>query len=369
MRRLANLFSRASTAYVVLAIGLVVSAATAYLVARGVKYDAELKFQGAVSDSPEAIETRIRAYADILLGIRGMYIAADSVDRPEFRSYIESLDLSHRYPGVQVIHYGRRIAAAQKQAFETMVRSDTSVASGGYPNFAIKPPGERPEYMVVEYVEPMAGNETALGLDLAGDPVRLAALERARDSGLPTASGIIALAHDPRKHPGFAMRLPIYRHGMPLATVAQRRAAFTGVLSASFVVIDLMRGVFGEQYLQKIRVRIHDAGFLGNPEALQQPSEATLMFDSDRLLGKPSAQTDPGDDHVSGLTRTAGIDVGGRRWNLTFSAREGFVDPSARWLPLIALLGGGVISLLLFGLTRSLATSGSRALELAKRIT
>ena len=104
--RLANLFSRASSAYVVLAIGLVVSAAATYLVARDVEYDAGLKFDGAVSDSPEAIEARVRAYADILLGIRGMYIATDSVSRSEFRGYIESLDLSHRYPGIQVIHYG-----------------------------------------------------------------------------------------------------------------------------------------------------------------------------------------------------------------------------------------------------------------------
>jgi diguanylate cyclase (GGDEF)-like protein/PAS domain S-box-containing protein len=367
MRRLANVFSRASTAYVVLAVGLVVSTGATYLVASDINYDAGLKFEGAISDSPEAIEARIRAYADILLGIRGMYIAADSVSRSEFRSYLKSLDLSHRYPGVQVIHYGQRISAIEKPAFEAMVRADASVDAGGYPDFAIKPPGDRPEYVVVQYVEPMAGNETALGLDLAGDPVRLAALERTRDSGLPTASGIIALAHDPRKHPGFAMRLPIYRHGMPLDTVAQRRAAFTGVVSASFVVLDLMRGVFGEQYLRKIRVRIHDAGPLENPKGLQPPSDANLMFDSDRLLSGVSAHTDSGDYDGSSLSHTARIDVGGRRWIASFSARQGFVEPSARWLPLATLLGGGIITLLLFGLTRSLAASGKRAVNLANR--
>jgi hypothetical protein len=136
----------------------------------------------------------------------------------------------------------------------------------------------------------MTGNEAALGLDLGGDAVRLAALERMRDSGALTASGTIALAHDPRKHPGFAMRLPIYRQGMPLDTAAQRREAFTGVVSASFVVIDLMRGVFGEQFLQNVRVRIHDAGFLDGTEGLQPPSAQNLMFDSDRLLNGSPAQ-------------------------------------------------------------------------------
>jgi CHASE1-domain containing sensor protein len=196
--------------------------------------------------------------------------------------------------------------------------------------------------------------------------VRLAALERMRDSGALTASGTIALAHDPRKHPGFAMRLPIYRQGMPLDTAAQRREAFTGVVSASFVVIDLMRGVFGEQFLQNVRVRIHDAGFLDGTEGLQPPSAQNLMFDSDRLLNGSPAQDDVS---KTDLVRTAAIDVGGRRWNLSFSAREGFLDASTRWLPLLALLAGGIVSLLLFGLIRSLATSERRALELADRIT
>ena len=366
--KLTGIFSRASTAYVVLSAGLFLSVATAFLLEKQVQHEARLKFEGTVSDWPDAIEARIRAYADILLGIRGMFIAADSVSRTEFQSYIDSLDLNRRYPGVQVIHYGHRIAASERPMLEAAVRSDRSVDPAGYPNFSIKPPGERPEYVVVIYVEPMAGNEAALGLDLGGDPVRLAALDRTRDSGQLTASGTIALAHDPKKHPGFAMRLPIYRPGMPLTTVAQRRQAFTGVVSASFVVIDLMRGVIGEQSLQNIRVRIHDGGFADGPGGFDAPAPTNLMFDSERLLNSDYA---PGDAPraASGLERTATMEVGGRRWNLSFTARAPFADPSTRWLPWAALLVGSVISLLLFGLTRSLATSRSRAIDLANRIT
>ena len=363
-----GILSRASTAYAVLSIGLLLSIAAAWLVEKQVQHEARLKFEGMVSDWPDAIESRIRAYGDILLGIRGMYIAADSVSRAEFRSYIASLDLNRRYPGVQVIHYGKRITAAERHAFEEAVRADRSVDSRGYPDFAIKPAGARAEHVVVKYVEPMAGNETALGLDLGGDPVRLAALERTRDSGKLTASGTIALAHDPKKHPGFAMRLPIYRPGMPVDTVEERRKAFTGVVSASFVVLDLMRGVFGEQSLQMIRVQIHDAGFVDSLEGPQPPSPANLMFDSERLLSGAAAKNHPSQAYTEPAGSGA-IEVGGRRWNLSFHARAPFVDPSTRWLPWAALAGGCIISVLLFGLTRSLATSGSRALALANRIT
>jgi len=365
--KLTALFARAAIAYGVLLVGITLSLVAAYLVERQVAYEARLKFEGTVSDWPEAIDARIRAYADILLGIRGMYLAAGTVSRAQFRNYVESLDLNRRYPGVQVIHYGHRISASERAAFETAVRNDRSLHRAGYPDFAIKPPGTRPEYVVVQYVEPMAGNEAALGLDLGGDPVRLAALERTRDSGQLTASGIIALAHDPKKHPGFAMRLPVYRSGVPLDTVEQRRAAFTGVISASFVVMDLMRGVIGEQSLENVRVRIHDAGYVDDPRGPEPASAANLLFDSNRLLGR-SMDEDPR-PAATGLVRAGAIEVGGRRWNLSFAARTPFVEPSNRLLPWAAFLVGTVISLLLFGLTRALATSRTRAIALANRIT
>ncbi len=367
--KLANITRHAATVFVVPAIGIVLSVGAAYWTANQLEREARLKFESAAVDAHDAVDARIQAYSEVLLGVRGLFIVSNSVSRAEFRSYIDSLDLNRRYPGIQVIHYGQRITAAQKPAFEAMVRNDTSVDPRGYPDFTVKPPGDRPEYVIVQYVEPMTGNEAALGLDLGGDAVRLATLERTRDTGRITASGTIALALDPRRHPGFAMRLPVYRKGMPLATVAQRREAFTGMVSTSFVVIDLMRGSLSEQLLNKIHLRIHDAGFLDNPKGLQPPTAENLMFDSDRLLAAPSSPPASGNGELADMTRTSSVDVGGRRWNLHFSARQEFVSPSDRWLPLAVMLAGVTISLLLFGLTRILATTGSRAVELADRIT
>ena len=367
--RFTGLYGRASTALVVLAVGIALSAVAAYLVAVQVEREARLMFDSAVSDAQAAIDSRIKAHADVVLGVRSLFIADNSVSRVEFKRYIDSLDLNRRYAGIQVIHYSRRITAAGRPAFEAMVRGDTSVDPRGYPDFAIKPAGIRPEYIVAMYVEPMAGNERALGLDLGGDAVRLAALERTRDSGQITASGTIALALDPKRHPGFAMRLALYQREMPLVTVAQRGEAFTGVVSASFIVIDLMRGVLSEPFLQKVHVRIHDAGFLGNPSGLAPPAAENLMFDSDRLRETDASPPEPLRGEPGGPGSITDLDVGGRRWNLYFSARQPLGTPFDRWMPWFVLLGGTTVSLLLFGLIRSLATTGSRAVELADRIT
>lgn len=355
-----------ATAYAVLALGLILSAAAAYWTADKVQREVRLRFDSAVADARAAIESRIRAHADILLGVRGLFIASDLVDRRDFRDYIDSLGLSRRYLGIEVVNYAHRVAAAEKAAFEAQVRNDSSVDPRGYPEFAVKPAGERREYVAVQYIEPMAGREAALGLDLGGDPARLAALERARDSGRITATGRIALVLDPRSPPGFALRLPLYRKGAPLDTVAQRRAAFTGMVSTVFIISDLMRGVLSDPFLQTIHLRIHDAGFLDDPQGMRPQAAENLLFDSDPAASARQAAADSG---LARLGSISGLEVGGRRWDLVFSARQEFAPFFDRWLPAAVMLGGVVISLLLFGLIRLLASMGAHALALAASIT
>ena len=93
------------------------------------------------------------------------------------------------------------------------------------------------------------------------------------------------------------------------------------------------------------------------------------MFDSDRLRGREPAAQGVWIAATPKLRSASELEVGGRRWNLYFSARQGFGDAMDAWLPWLVLLGGVTVSLLLFGLVRSLASAGSRAVELAERMT
>lgn len=366
--KLLNFASQAWVGYAVLALGIVLSAVAAAWTARQVEREVRFRFDSAVAGARNAIDSRIRAYADVLLGVRGLFIASDSVSRSEFREFVDSLELRLRYPGIEAVSYAQRIAAAQKSTFEAAVREDSSTDPRGYPDFRVKPAGDRPEYVVVQYLEPTAGREAALGLDLGGDPVRLAALERVRDSGRIAATGSITLALDPRSPTGFAMRLPVYRKGMPLNSVAQRREAFVGVVATVFIVSDLMRGALSEPFLQTMHLSIHDAGVAESAQGLQ-PGAQVLMFDSDHLLPAPSARQGAAGGRSAELSSTSSLDVGGRRWNLEFSARQEFASLSDRWLPAAVMFVGAVISLLLFGLMRSLASVGGRAVALAESIT
>src|SRR5215831_20722263 len=164
--KVASIASHAATAWVVLGIGCVLSAAAAYWVAGQVEQAARVRFENDVGDARDSIERRLQAYADVLHGVRGLFIASESVNREAFRRYVSSLEVDRRYPGIQVVAFNRRVPGEQKRDYEIVVRGDTSVDPKGYLNFAIKPPGDRPEYFPVEYLEPMAGNEEAFGLDV-----------------------------------------------------------------------------------------------------------------------------------------------------------------------------------------------------------
>jgi len=74
------------------------------------------------------------------------------------------------------------------------------------------------------------------GYDLGADPVRAKRLADARDSGESSATPVIRL---PLGGTGINVFHPIYRDGMPTATVAQRRAALTGFAFGSFRVSQL----------------------------------------------------------------------------------------------------------------------------------
>ena len=353
------------TALLVFACGLLLSALAWNATRSQAEREIRERFAAAADDARDAVESRMRSYSEVLTGARALYMAnAGHFSGREFSEYVTALDLGRRYPGIQVVHYAERITDAQRPAFEAATRR------AGDADFAIKPPGRRDEYVIVRHVVPRKGNEGARGLDLAGDPVRLEALSRVRDSGLLTASGPIALALDPSRYPGLAMRLPLYRPGAPLDSAAQRRDAFTGVISASFVVIDVMRGLFSESTLGQIHMRIHDAGpITGGGNGTLEPGEKNLLFDSKRLQAGQRIAGQADGEMQPVLRQVSAIEVGGRRWNLYFSSRPGFGSAVQRWLPWGVLLCGVAISLLLAGLVHALQTSRARALAWANQAT
>jgi len=183
------------------------------------------RFEDRVSEIADAIESRLDSYLVVLHSASALLAGGEVVDPKRFRALIETLDLPARYYGLTGIGFVARVMAADRPAFEENLRV---TAPAG---FSIRPEGTRREYHPIVALEPLdEKSSAAIGLDLATDPEPWAAMESARDSGLPAASGAVqGLAGATRTQlGGFVVFLPVYRAAGAPADAAARRAALLG---------------------------------------------------------------------------------------------------------------------------------------------
>lgn len=361
--------------WAVLAVGVVSSILLFVTIRATVETGARLRFERQAVDAKAVIDDRIHFYADILYGLKALFATHAPVSRVQFHQFVRSLDPKNRYPGLDVVNYAMYVRAEDRKRFEEGVRRDTGLNPRGYPQFAIKPAGERPEYYVMTYLEPMEGFEFAFGIDLGANPAaatsseNLTALQRtARDSGNLTASGLPIRIKAGKEYIGLAMRLAVFRSGLPVDTVEQRRAAYIGSVGAGFNVVNLMKDVLEGETRQYMRFKLYDAGPAiegGGPS----PSETRrLLFDSNQL--KRSGPSEVAYEPGFHFTQALPMEVGGRAWEVLFSApKSAVIDQLDRLLPAIVLAGGVLASILLSWVVHFLSRSRGQALALAEQMT
>lgn len=318
-----------------------------YYAANSVKRDAQSKFERQVSESTSALKFRLQTYINTLRASQALFAASQSVDRDEWKIFARSLDIQTTYPGINGIGFIRYVPKSRKAAYERQVRQDTSIDPNGYPDFAIKPAGGREDYFVIEYIEPLAPNRPAMGLDVGGDPVRRAAVIRARDTGEAAATKRIILVQDATKKPGLLILLPVYRHDLPHNTVEEKRRALLGFVFVPLRTTSLIEEALPEVIKQDLALKVYNG--------------KDLMYASDRIYREKNS-------NAIRLHQTTTLDVAGETWQLYFTSQQA---SGAFWAstPILVLAGGTIISFLIFGIMRSLIFSRRRAQQLATEMT
>ena len=275
----------------------------------------------------ETLSQRIAGHTEVVNGLRGLFTANPQLSRLDFERAASEIEVGQRYPGVRNLSFTRWVPAADKAAFEARVRADTSLSPEGLPNFAIHPPGDRPEYFVAEYLWPMIGNEDVLGLDISTQPTNLAAMHYSRDSGQTVVSAPFDLLQEELHRAGIVIRVPVFD---PTAGTAEQR--FVGAVASTIRVYDLVQGLASQGFLNGITVSMSDYG------PVRPGTGDTTVRPLLRQSSTPLAGAEP---YVRDLV------VHDRRWRLTFYPTRSFLSPSESRLPLLAGLVGVLMSLLL----------------------
>lgn len=327
----------APIAWAVLAVTLALSVLGWWTVDRLVSERVAERFRAETQRLTATVSDRMQKQEQALAGAKGLFAASSEVSRAEWKAYVDALNLAERYPGLLGLGYSVVIRP------DTLDQHTKNVMAEGFPSYAVRPAGPRDIYTSIVFLEPFVGrNLRAFGYDMFSEPTRRAAMERARDTGRPAASGTVTLVQETNKdvQQGFLLYLPIYRNGASIETVAQRRAAHLGFVYSPFRADDLMAGILGKGP-ENVDLHISDAG--------------ALLYDSNR------GQSDRHRNQANPLIATTHLVVGGRVWALSFAAKPEFVAASESNEAWIAAGAGAAIGILLFIVVGALSTQHRRA--------
>jgi signal transduction histidine kinase/CheY-like chemotaxis protein/HPt (histidine-containing phosphotransfer) domain-containing protein len=323
---------------------------------RTVEEDAAQRFDHLARSTQYSISARIQSYSQLARGLVALLQTSDQVSRAQFHQYVTSLDTPRYFPAIEALTWAPLITDAQRDRFVAGVRAE------GHPQFDITPPGRRPQYVVLTYLEPAIMLVQRHGVDIADDPVMARVLDASRDSGEAGASTQPVLLTLPTPHFGLGVRLPVYRRGLPISSVAERRAAYLGSVGAGFSIPKLVQGAIDEMNLRQVHLNLYADG------SSNVDQRRLVIEKTDRLLytdtGAMTATPLPPGRNTEYLEAVLPIDFNGSLWKAQFLVRKDvLLTGFDRYFPWIAALTGFAGTLLLYSYVFLLYVSRRRAIK------
>ena len=314
-----------------LCAGLLASAFAGHQVRQNIEQAAAKDYAFVCDQVTLRIRERLGSYALVLRGAAALFATTSKVGRDDWRDYVKTLRADGSVPGVQGIGFAQLIPAQQLASHIARIRGE------GFPDYAVRPAGERPDITSIIYLEPFhQRNLLAFGYDMFSEPVRRAAMERARDSGEATLTGKVKLVQETHENiqAGALMYVAVYRNGAATATVEQRRQALIGWTYSPYRMNDFTGSILDEWLAHE--GKINGLAIYAGRDA----SPADLLFNSQTA--------DPANAHPL-LYQQRTVDFNNTRWLLVFDGAlaSANISHADAWG---VLLGGLALSLLLSSL-------------------
>ncbi|MBI5771271.1 MAG: CHASE domain-containing protein [Verrucomicrobia bacterium] len=252
--------------------------------------------------------------------LRAMFETSPHVSRAQFERVAR--ELLSRQVGIYELQWVPIVPGAERARYEAAARAE------GFPRFeftehADDPPGtlrrsaDRPVHAPVYYVVPYAGNEPALGFDMASAPSAWAKLQGFARQGVLAASGrvplLVAKADPPNW--GYITELPVYDQPIDDLAPEARLAHLKGYIFGVFRLSDVLEDMFNRMSGHGVDVLFLDES--ATPER--------------RFLHYHTATPEPGRTSpptvammATGMHLHLNFEHAGRTWSL-------WMRPSAAW--------------------------------------
>ena len=306
-----------------LVTGLILAVLTFKFIEKQQKQEWFDSFYHEVQETMFVIQGNLEVNKQVLLGVRSFFEASTHVDLNEFKLYVSPIIKNYTF--IQALEWVPRVFATERKSYEENMRNES------FPDFQFTErlkqgqmgeAGSRSEYFPIYYVEPLEGNETALGFDLASDPTRLKTLQESRDTGKPLATKKVTLIQSDQSEVGVLIFAPFYgNHGTP-ETLAERKSQLKGFIVEAYRISN----TFGETIIPSLEKGMTFTIFEGDTINNENKLHGNL------IVGAP-------------LQVTEQIDFFGRPWTIVWQGNSNFrngFDTNMVWGSL------GVLGLFIF---------------------
>ncbi len=254
------------------------------------------------------IADRVVAHREVLASLRNFIEATPAFTFRQFEQFtritleghqdIHALSFNDFVPHEHRVAYEKAVAGlSMNNAFQITERNEAGT---------LRRAGDRPDYVAVRYIVPLATNRPALGFDIYSEPTRREAINRALASGGMVVTKPLKLVQEQQRRTGVLELLPVRNMENPLAIggVARPSGFAVAVIKADEMVAIATR----DHIPDGIALQLTDAGM---------PAGQGLLFSSG-----PLADGEVLPERASHWS--AMLPVGDRQWLLSVYPGRGY---------------------------------------------
>ncbi len=333
--------------------GLLLTAVVWRVAARGEEMRIEAEFRRRAEAQAQIARQRLLLFQEMTLSLRSFIFGQSQVTLREFTAI--SRGLLERHQSVQALEWAPLIKGEERAAFEEKTALElnrpfriTERDAGGH----LVTAAARPEYAVIKYAEPVAGNEAVLGYDILTAPTARD-LARARASRQLVATHQFPLVQSSSRDTGLGMVFITPVFGL---AGTDDTGEFKGFAQSVFRVETMLSQPHRTNPDAALDLYYLDLDATGDETRLLYASEA----------GREPLREGRRREATRRLHDPAGyrqfLDLGGRRWLLLIRMNPAWLAARRTAVPGL-LFGGGLLVSLLIALLMHTLLRRTRRIE------
>ncbi len=215
------------------------------------------KFKKDVDDKISILGMELLLKNEALYSLKGLFDNSDLVTYNEFITL--SKQILKRHHTIKALEWAPKIIDDERQFYEALMKKD-------FPLFEITQIDQKSKklkrreisnsYFPILYVEPIKGNEQALGFDLASEENRQKLLKQSARKNTLSSSSLINLVQNHHNKKGFLSVLPVYEKKS--LTEKSRLKNILGFVIAVFDIEPLITNAIHKTHTDGIIFLIYD---------------------------------------------------------------------------------------------------------------